>query len=181
MGRILAIILGVLLIIFIVFLGLRLRQERGPLFNFGSTSSDLNINLEEIMPAEWQAYTNDQIKGLVRVNIDASVEDNVVVDAEDEWMLFYHYDLNEAKDTSQLGGVIYDAQNRPRGNESIAIPEQSSAYLVPYRLLPDYHLPKTNGYLGDDAVEFQQIAVEIEGAIDVVQQALDDLASSVFR
>jgi hypothetical protein len=166
MGRILAIIFGVLLIIFIVFLGLRLREDRGPLLQFGGQSGDLNVNLEEIKPAQWLPYTNDQINGLVRVNIDSRWVDGELVDAEDEWLFFYQYDLSADQSTSQLGGVIYDAQNRPRGNDSIAIPDQSSAYLVPYRLLPDYHLPKTNGYLGNDSLDYKQIAVRIKGSTE---------------
>jgi len=164
MGRIFAIILGVLFIILIVFLGLRLRQGQGPLFS--DQSSNLNVNLEEIMPSEWLPYTNDQIKGLVRINIDTNWEEDELKDEEEEWLLFYHYDLSADKNTSQLGGVIYDAQNRPRGDDSIAIPDQSSAYLVPYRLLPDYFLPKTNGYLGDDAIDYKQIAVQIKGSVN---------------
>ncbi len=164
MGRIIAIILGVLFIVFIVYFGMSLRQGKGPVFP--GQSSGLNIDLQEIMPDEWLPYTNDQIKGLVRVNIDARWENDALVDAEDEWLLFYLYDLSADQGTSQLGGVIYDAQNRPRGNDSIAIPDQSSAYLVPYRLLPDYHLPKTGGYLGDDSLDFEQIAVEITGSTE---------------
>lgn len=173
MGRILAIIFGVLFIIFLVFLGLRLRDAQGPIF--GSQSSGLNIELDEIMPSQWLPYTNDQIKGLVRVNLDASFEGNEMKDSEEEWLLFYHFDLSSDQQTSQLGGVIYDAQNRPRGDDSIAIPDQSSAYLVPYRLLPDYHLPKTEGYLGDDALDYKQIAVKIQDAGDETTPLYDRL------
>ena len=172
MGKIFAIILGVLLIIFIVFLGMRLRGDEP--FSFGSQETNLNINLAEIKPDEWLPYTNDQIKGLVRINIDTRWENDVLIDDEDEWLLFYHYDLNQERVTSQLGGVIYDAQNRPRGIDSIAIPDQSPAYLVPYRLLPDYHLPKTSSYLGDDDVEYKQIAVHIKGENPRNQEPLAD-------
>ena len=163
MGRIFAIILGVLLIIFIVFLGIRLRQGQAPLFDFGGQDTNLNIDLNEIMPDEWVPYRDDQIKGLQQVNIDT--------DSEDEWLLLYQYDFGE---NGPIGGVIYDAQNRPRGNDSIAIPDQSPAYLVPYRLLPDYHLPKTNGYLGDDKVEIKQVAVDITGVNPRNQEPLAD-------
>jgi hypothetical protein len=174
MGRIFAIILGVLFIIFIVFLGMRLRQEQGPLFSFGGQSNDLNVNLDEMKPDEWLPYHNDQINGLVRVNIDTKWQDGKVLDAEDEWLLFYRYDLNVDQNVGQLGGVIYDAQNRPRGNDSIAISDQSPAYLVPYRLLPDYHLNKTRGYLGDDGLEYKPIAVDIEGVNPQNQEPLTD-------
>ena len=163
MGRIFAIILGVLLIIFIVFLGLRLRQGKAPLFDFGNQDANLNIDLDEILPDEWTPYRDEQIKGLIRVNIDT--------DYEDEWLLFYQYDFGE---NGPVGGVIYDAQNRPRGIDSIAIPDQSPAYLVPYRLLPDYHRPKTSGYLGDDAVESKQIAVDVTGENPRNQEPLID-------
>lgn len=174
MGRIFLIILGVLLIIFVVFLGMRLRQGHEPLFSFGSQSGNLNVNLEEMKPDEWLPYTDDHIKGLIRVNIDTRWDGEKLQDEEEEWLLLYHYDLDPERATSQLGGVIYDAQNRPRGNDSIAIPDQSSAYLVPYRLLPDYHLPKTSGYLGDDAVEYKQIAVDIKGVNPQSEKPLVD-------
>ncbi|HEY51851.1 MAG TPA: hypothetical protein G4N94_00125 [Caldilineae bacterium] len=174
MGRILAIIFGVLFIIFLVFLGLRLRHEPGPLFSFGGGSEDLNVNLDEMKPEEWLPYRNDQIKGLVRINIDARWEDDVLLDDEDEWLFFYRYDLKADQSAGQLGGVIYDAQNRPRGNDSIAISDQSPAYLVPYRLLPAYHAYKTRGYLGDNDLEYKTIAVAIEGVNPQNQEPLTD-------
>ena len=76
---------------------------------------------------------------------------NIDADADDEWLLLYKYD------NGLIGGVIYDAQSAPRGDTSMPIPDQTSAYLVPYPLLPDYHSPKTVGYLGDDSVEFKQV------------------------
>jgi hypothetical protein len=174
MGRILAIIFGVLFIIFIVLLGLRLRKENGPLFNFGGQGGDLNVDLDEMKPEEWLPYSNGQIKGLVRVNIDAKWQGKEVLDAEDEWLLFYRYDLSANQNAGQLGGVIYDAQNRPRGNDSIAISDQSPAYLVPYRLLPDYHLYKTSGYLGDENLDYKTIAVAIDGVNPLNQEPLTD-------
>ncbi len=172
MSKIFGIILGVLFIVLIVFLGMRLRGNKP--FNFGNDEISLNIDLHEIIPEEWLPYTHEEIKGLVRVNIDTRWENDKLIDGEDEWLLFYHYDLDPEGVTSQLGGVIYDAQNRPRGIDSIAIPDQSPAYLVPYRLLPDYHLPKTSSYLGDDDVEYKQVAVHIKGENPRNQEPLAD-------
>ncbi|MCP4164462.1 MAG: hypothetical protein GY759_01045 [Chloroflexi bacterium] len=137
MSRILAILLGVLLVVLVIYVGVRLRGGQ-----IGSSTPQLNVDLQEIIPEVWQAHED----GLVRINIDG--------DTQQEWMLFYRYD------DAQLGGVIYDAQNRPRGNDSIPIPEQTSAYLVPYRLLPDYTVPKTSGYLGNEDIDYRLAAAD---------------------
>jgi len=162
MGRILGFILIAVLLIFLVVFGLRACGGQVPLFSSANQGGNLNVDLEEIKPEEWLPYSYDEISGLVRVNIDTWQDGNEWRDGEEEWLLFYHYDMDAGKNTaySQLGGVIYDPQNRPRGDDSIAIPDQSPAYLVPYRLLPDYHLPKTGGYLGDDDIDYQQVTID---------------------
>ncbi|RME82049.1 MAG: hypothetical protein D6775_11890 [Caldilineae bacterium] len=137
MGRFLALILGVLLVIFIVMLGLRLRRGNSLM---GSTQLPLNIDIKEILPAAWQPEGE-----LIRLNIDG--------DPESEWLVFYRYD------DAQLGGIVYDAQNQPRGAESIPLTDQPPAYLVPYHLLPTYRAPYAIGYLGNQKVDYKQLAV----------------------
>lgn len=152
MLRIILIVLGVLFIILICVLGSQLRSQGESLlgFSFSTGETDLNIDLKDIMPDEWIPYHTP----LIRVNLDD--------DDGEEWLLLYRYDLDQEKKNGQIGGVIYDAQNSPRGDDSIPLPEQSPAYLIPYRLLPDYHQPKITGYLGNDDVEYQQLAVNVK-------------------
>lgn len=100
----------------------------------------LTIDLQEIKPAQWQPIFD---KGLLQINIDD--------DPEAEWLFFYR----NTGDANQIGGVIYDAQNQPRGDLSIPISQQYPAYLTPYFLLPDYTAGKNQGYMGDDAVQHQ--------------------------
>ena len=124
---ILGIIFAVIIIYFVFFYDGQKRIQATP----------LNINLEEIKPPEWKAYDN----GLELINIDH--------DAEPEWLFLY----KDGYGTYQIGGVIYDAQKRPRDDFSIPIASQVPTYLVPYKLLPDYPASKNQGYLGDSAVD----------------------------
>ncbi|HID34872.1 MAG TPA: hypothetical protein EYP25_09980 [Anaerolineae bacterium] len=106
-----------------------------------ANTTPLNVNLDEIKPPQWQAYYRDD--GLVQINIDH--------DAEPEWLFFYKDGYN----ADRVGAVIYDAQNRPRNDFSIPIASQAPAYLIPYRLLPDYTPSKNLGYLSDSDIEFR--------------------------
>jgi len=106
-------------------------------------SIPLNVNLEEIKPPGWKPY--DEKNGLVMINIDH--------DAEPEWLFLYWDEYS----THQIGGVIYDAQSRPRNEFSIPVASQAPTYLIPYKLLPDYPPSKNRGYLGDNAVEYQAV------------------------
>jgi len=135
MARTLLIIVGVILIVFLVVWALR-KTDLLP-FGGGSTST-LPTNLAEVMPADWVA-----ILPLQPVNIDG--------DDISESTLYYKYD------TGQIGGIIYDAQTTPLGNQAVPVPSQSPTYLVPYRLLPDYVGTKTNGYLSDATLEWEQV------------------------
>ncbi|NOX62394.1 MAG: hypothetical protein GXP42_10705 [Chloroflexi bacterium] len=135
MIRLLAIIFGVLLIIaIIIFVVQAIRRP-------GEEPVDLNVNLDEIKPAAWTPYAG----GLQRVNLDG--------DEDVEWLLLYRYD------GGQIGGVIYDAQSAPRGENVLTIP-QTPSYLVPYRLLPDYAKGKSVGYLGDLEADWKQLSLD---------------------
>ena len=133
---ILGIVFAVIIIYFVFFYDGQKRVQATP----------LNINLEEIKPPEWKAYDED---GLELINIDH--------DAEPEWLFLY----KDGYGTNQIGGVIYDAQNRPRGDFSIPIASQVPTYLVPYKLLPDYPASKNQGYLGDLQVDYKTVGNQL--------------------
>ncbi|HHB90032.1 MAG TPA: hypothetical protein ENK60_01835 [Anaerolineae bacterium] len=132
MFRTILAILGIIFAILIVFFLLSDRER--------VSTTPLNINLEEIKPPEWKPYLG---QGLALINIDH--------DIEPEWLFLYR----DGYSGNQIGGVIYDAQNRPRGDRSIPIASQVPTYLVPYKLLPDYPSSKNKGYLGDKGVDYQ--------------------------
>ena len=132
MIRTLLAIVGIIIavaILYYVFL-----SDKGPVAN---RTTPLNIDLEAIKPPDWVPARDE---GLLQINIDG--------DIEPEWLFFYKDNYN----TGQVGGIIYDAQNRPRGDASIPLSDQAPTYLVPYRLMPDYVALKNQGYLGDDQV-----------------------------
>ncbi len=101
--------------------------------------SALPVDLQKIIPTKW---TPDPFKAC---DFDG--------DGEEEWLITYHYDAGAGTGRSLIGGVIYDAQvNRvPQapGNESPYQP----AFLVPYKLLPDFYMGKGQGYLGETGVK----------------------------
>jgi hypothetical protein len=71
-----------------------------------------------------------------------------------------------------VGGVIYDAQQDPTPYDPpmvIPFPYQPSAFLVPYRLLPDWRAGKGQGYLADVNVTW------VEAKSDPVGSQLDEL------
>lgn len=140
MSRVIIVILVVVAIIaFIWFLA-----QRG-LDIFEDTSSNLNIDVSEIIPATWTPRSD----GLLVVNIDG--------DPDLENLLFYTYD------GGLWGGVIYDAQNAPLGDPQLSPPQQSPTYLVPYRLQSDYAAGKPSDYLGDDSVTWNDIYIRTDG------------------
>lgn len=134
MARTILIVIGVILIVFLVVWAVRQTGLR----LFGGSTSTLPTDLAALMPDGWTA-----IMPLQPVNID---HDDV-----GESTLYYSYD------TGQIGGVIYDAQTTPLGNQAVPVPSQSPTYLVPYRLLPDYVGTKTEGYLSDATLEYEQV------------------------
>lgn len=112
-----------------------------------SDSRPLNIDLQAIKPESWKP-ADKKGKGLIQISIDG--------DEASEWLFFYR-DSNNA---GQIGAVIYDAQNQPKGSQ-LEAPQQTPAYLIPYRLMPDYTPTKSAGYLGDDNTIYQTV---FEGA-----------------
>lgn len=140
MARTILIVVGVILIVFLVVWAVRQTGLR----LFGGSTSTLPTDLAALMPDGWVA-----IESLQPVNID---HDDV-----SESTLYYSYD------TGQIGGVIYDAQTTPLGNQAVPVPSQSPTYLVPYRLLPDYVGTKTNGYLSDATLEYKQVYFDKAG------------------
>lgn len=89
----------------------------------------LNINLRDILPAEWKA-----VETWKPVNIDA--------DSEQEYLLFYTYDASKTADDDAIpgpiGGVIYDSQTPASVPASEADARPPSPWLQPYALLPSY-------------------------------------------
>ncbi len=89
----------------------------------------LNINLRDILPAEWKAVENWK-----PVNIDA--------DSEQEYLLFYTYDASTTADglaiDGPIGGVIYDSQTPASVPANEADSRPPSPWLQPYALLPSY-------------------------------------------
>jgi len=107
-------------------------------------------DLSKVIPTSWTVFENQT---------RLCDYDN---DGEDEWLILYRYDQTEVLPPQQkagtqvnrgpIGGVIYDAQvNRvPQdpGNQSPYRP----AFLIPYKLLPDFYTGKGQGYLGESDV-----------------------------
>ena len=111
-----------------------------------ATKTPLNVNLDEIKPPNWEPLLD---QGLVQINIDH--------DIEPEWLFLYR----DRYGTGQIGGVIYDAQTRPRGDASVPAPNQAPVYLVPYKLLPDYSVTKNQGYFGVTDVTFKTVGAQV--------------------
>ncbi len=136
---IIAILVLVLLVVFLIYLW----QSGFDLFR--NALPNLNIDIRAITPDSWQPGP----AGLEDINIDG--------DPDIEHALFYTYD------GGLWGGVIYDGQNQPRGDADVTAPNQSPAYLVPYRLLPDYVSSKPSDYLGNERVSWQDVYVRSDG------------------
>lgn len=97
---------------------------------------ELPLNLMDVIPADWEP----QDKRLPTVSIDG--------DDEEEWLLIYRYDSAQ-EGRGPIGGVIYDAQVDISPHQlGVRIPYRS-AFLVPYKLLPDTYPGKGQGYLAD--------------------------------
>jgi len=134
-------------ILFFVFF-----QNRGAP-TMGHTSTPLNIDLQDIKPVHWQPIKKkDEKDGLIRISVDG--------DKDIEWLFLYR----DTGDTNQIGGVIYDAQNRPKGVSGMDISQQFPAYLIPYRLMPGYTRSKSRGYLGGDDVYYQAVFADSDAA-----------------
>lgn len=150
--RLLIAFLGILFAVAIFYFGF-MNRDGSPFRQ--QNQPQLNVNLQEIKPAKWQPIDKDKLR---RVNIDD--------DEEDEWLLFY----KDGYSTGQIGAVIYDAQNTPRGI-GVPIPQQAPVYLVPYRLMPGYRFAKNVGYLGDDGIEAEAVGLSPDQQTPDVQRS----------
>lgn len=112
--------------------------------------AQLPLPLEDLTPQDWRIVTPEGSKRpLQTLSIDG--------DEEKEWLLFFNYD-NAGDSPGPIGGVIYDAQQDAAQYDPqtiIPFPYQPSAFLVPYRLLPDWREGKGQGYLGNAAVRYE--------------------------
>jgi hypothetical protein len=117
-----------------------------------------SIDIDEIKPPNWKPL--DEKEKLILINLD----DDVAV----EWLFLYRDEYS----TNQIGGMVYDAQNRPRGTEQVPVPSQAPVYLVPYRLMPDYSIQKNHGYLGDDRVIYKAVGPSPASSADGPQADL---------
>jgi hypothetical protein len=92
------------------------------------SSQRLPLDMQSVVPADWVP-----LGGLKTVNIDG--------DGDNEWLLFYRYDVQKVKaKQGPVGGVIFDAQFDPTSGAST---------LVPYKLLPDFRAGKGQGFLAE--------------------------------
>lgn len=117
-----------------------------------SPTTSLPLPLEDLIPKSWRVYTVPDTKTqLYEINIDG--------DIDTEWLVFFYYDNVKDGANGPLGGIIYDAQQdtTPYDPQTIIpLPYQPSAFLVPYRLLPDWRQGKGQGYLGESSLSFEQ-------------------------
>ena len=115
---------------------------------------ELPLDLARIIPQAWEP----QDKQLPTVDIDG--------DGEQEWLLIYRYDSAQ-EERGPIGGMIYDAQVDISPHQSgVPIPYRS-AFLVPYKLLPDTHPGKGQGYLADKRVDDpEQVDTDGDGKAD---------------
>jgi len=146
-GRSGTIILGILIILVLLAI---VYVSRGQLGLFSKPDMTLPVDLAKVIPTGWDVFE----KQTRLCDYDS--------DGEDEWLILYRYDQTQVSqpqqpagtmvDRSPIGGVIYDAQvNRvPQepGNQSPYRP----AFLIPYKLLPDFYTGKGQGYLGESSV-----------------------------
>ncbi len=139
------IVLAIIVLVVMFALGRCTPQQQG---------LELPLNLVNIIPEAWEP----QDKELPTVDIDG--------DEEQEWLLIYRYDSAQ-EGRGPIGGVIYDAQVDISPHQlGVPIPYRS-AFLVPYKLLPDTHLGKGQGYLADSQVDApEQVDSDGDGNVD---------------
>ena len=135
--------------------------QRNSSFTESQTSTPLNIDLRNIKPAHWRPV--EEKDGLVKISLDG--------DKDIEWLFLYR----DEGDTGQIGGVIYDAQNQPNSASDMDALHQSPAYLIPYRLMPDYTRSKSHGYLGDERVDYWAVFTDPDAASPETQPEESDV------
>ena len=122
--------------------------------------------LAQYLPTDWSYVTNSStVEGFQPINIDG--------DADNEWLLFYHYDSPPGNTNGPIGGIVYDVQqNSDPYNPDVVIPfpYQPMAFFVPYRLLPDWVPGKGQGYLGNTNVAWE--AVKVPKTLDQANELL---------
>jgi hypothetical protein len=113
---------------------------------------ELPLPIDDLIPDAWRYIMPEGAEeSLQPISIDG--------DEEKEWLLFFTYD-NVGADgpPGPIGGVIYDGQQDAAQYDPqtiIPFPYQPSAFLVPYRLLPDWRANKGQGYLGNNSVSYE--------------------------
>ncbi len=111
----------------------------------------LPVDLQNVIPTGWVLLPNQP---------DVCDYDG---DGADEWLILYRYDSTRVKAPYQaadqtvargpIGGAIYDAQvNYVPQDPAIQSPYRP-AFLIPYKLLPDFYTGKGQGYLGEGSVK----------------------------
>lgn len=127
---------------------------------FRQDDPNLPVPLRELIPPEWQLLPKERGElGVQEISIDG--------DEDIEWLIFYYYD-NPSQEGAHgpVGGVIYDAQQDTAPYDPqvvIPFPYQPSAFLVPYRLLPDWRAGKGQGYLAQANVSWDQTPLTTDG------------------
>lgn len=119
---------------------------------FQPQEPQLPVPLAKLIPDSWQVV---ELKG----SDDGIQSISVDRDADPEWLIFFNYDNVPDAGLGPIGGVIYDPQQDtiPYDPQTlIPFPYQPSAFLVPYRLLPDWRKGKGQGYLGNASVTYEQ-------------------------
>lgn len=159
MIRTLRIILAIIIAIAIGYYLLRHRSVLSIIRN-SKKETPLTIDIQAIKPAQWQTFGKH---GFIKINVDH--------DNDAEWLFLYR----DTGDTNQIGGVIYDAQNQPKGAAAMDASQHAPANLTPYRLMPDYTTGKSRGYLGDDNVEYQAVS-EVSGQAKKSEKSKKDAA-----
>ena len=131
--------------------------------NSSSSSGEI---LAQYLPSDWSYVTTSaSVQGFQSITIDG--------DADNEWLLFFHYDSPPDQTNGPIGGIIYDVQqNSDYFDPSVAIPFpfQPLAFFVPYRLLPDWVPGKGQGYLGDTNVAWE--ILKVPKALDQANELL---------
>ncbi len=125
---------------------------------FNRDESNLGIDYTSLLPVEWEPLGSWQ-----SVNIDE--------DETPEYLLFYRYE------GGQVGGVIYDPQTNTEfapvagAPTSLALPNQPSVSLIPYRLLPSYWRNAGEGFIAGPGqvptfIQVQRPAEQVVGDKD---------------
>lgn len=126
---------------------------------FRSNNNDLGIDYKDYLPVEWEPLGSWH---------DVNIDDDDTV----EHLLFYRYE------GGQVGGVIYDPQTTtdfapvPGGVPILALPNQPSVALIPYRLLPSYWRNAGEGFIAGPGQE--PTFIQVQRPADQVVEGKDN-------